>query len=236
LRTLPILVMLCACGEPNRDFLSGHAAGGATTLFLNYEPVMIDGGSEDATKNHSKLVMAKTQFAGYRRIDPQRSAKLAALTEEITSLLSRYNIEVTDVRPAKGPYHMIVFTDDTGAGVACPGCISLGPSFCDQSKAPGSAVAFVFGGVFQGDEMPPHMATSQAISMLGAFVAIPTSVKAKDCMCYNETLCIDAQMTMSGQCEVGPIGTPVSTTQACPTTLTTMDEDYQFGLAFGAVY
>jgi hypothetical protein len=225
-----VLISLCSCGEPTRDFSTGGKET-STTLFLNYENTVFVGVDEDATRNFSTLVLNQTGFMAYLGADPARASKLDALTDEIAAILEPYAVLVTSTRPATGPYHMVMFTDNNGAAVGCPTCISLAPTLCDRTED--SAVGFIFGGAF-GGEVPPHMASSQVISMFGLFGAIPMSAIPGDCMCYVETPCIEALLTTGSACTIGGAGTSVSTTQVCSTSLITMDEHAEFVAVFGS--
>lgn len=231
-RTL-ILLGLLGCAEPKRDFLNGGGSGAAKahTLFLAFDGATLSPGTDDATHNSSSLVRISATFKGYDENDPQRAAHLDDVTADVSSVLAPYDIVVTRVRPPSAPYAMIVFTDDLGTVVGCPNCISLSPQACNTEKSP---VGFMFGGAFGGGQFTPtHLASSNAITMFGLFAAIPATARPGDCMCYSETPCIEAQMTMSSACTIGGPGTPVSVVPSCPTTLTTVDENAEFLAAFG---
>jgi hypothetical protein len=216
------------CGEPRREFLNGPDASTTTTLYLNFEQwVYVNVGVEDATRGFSTLVSDQTVFRGYREGDPSRGDAIRAITDEIADLLSPYAIRVTRDRPDQGSYHMIQFTDDDGHATGCASCISRAPKFCEAASPQ------MTGFVFAASSPPQHVITSQVVSIVAMFGGLPTSSQPGDCLCYANTDGCIAALT-NAACTIGGANTPVSTTQICPTTKTTMDEHAEMLAAFGA--
>lgn len=229
MRIWPVLVLV-GCGEPIRDFLHPELGPQTTTLFLNYEPtVFVNLGGEDASQSSSTLVTGQTMFPGYREGASDRAVSSKQLTDEIAGVLAPYAIRVTRQRPSEGPYHMIMFTDASGSVVDCDSCITRAPILCDGTAD--SATGFVFGGSGSSPFLFPHLTTSRVIAMVGSFAAIPLSSEPGDCMCTNTMECLEATLTTG--CTIGGAATPIATTQDCPTSRTTMDEDAEFIAAFG---
>lgn len=210
--------------------LKTHPIGTARThtLFLNYDEVTLHGGVADATGNATPLLNTQLRLKAYLTDDPQRAARLDALTEEVRGVLAPYDIDVTASRPGAGPYAMIVFTDEAGLRFGCDFCLSLTPSSCNTTDSP---IAFVFGGAIPGVGQSRHAAASQAISMFGMFAGIPATARGGDCMCYSDAVCLNALQETA--CSIGGLDTPVATALSCPTTLTTLDEHATFLRTFG---
>lgn len=83
-------------------------------IYLSFggEPLTKSPGNapSDATQNRvSWIGVASVNVPGYRLGDPDRTTKIATITQRIQTALADFPMEVVTTRPATGPYVMIVF-------------------------------------------------------------------------------------------------------------------------------
>lgn len=78
----------------------------AAVLYINFDGVTLTFGDDDSTNNTTPIFDGDGTWSGVS------SSRAAELMPRIESLFAPFPIEVTDVRPASGPYTMVVITAD----------------------------------------------------------------------------------------------------------------------------
>jgi hypothetical protein len=197
------------------------------TLFLNTEGVTVTVGNDNAVTNTSSAISTGATLLRFANADAARATTIAGIVAELQSILAPYNITVTTTRPAAGPYHQIVLTDDPPTKVGFPaGTGGSAPLNCTPAR-PYSAMAFGFANVILADQ---HARVATTLAMFALTDGIPMSKKPMDCMCYADQACI----TPTAACTIGGPNTPVDTTDdLCHASPATMDEAGQFLAHFG---
>jgi hypothetical protein len=158
---LVVIAVVGACGDSSKtsvDASTNHDAPGDTagsgsgsgsasgtakthTLFLQLEGVTVVPGVDDGTTDHSTIIPHGATLKPWRMGDASRATEISALTTEIRGILAPYDIAVVTTRPAGGPYHEMIVTDDSatvlGTATACasPGPAAPAPR-CARSVVP----------------------------------------------------------------------------------------------------
>jgi hypothetical protein len=152
------------------------AAGPPRVVFLNREAITLSPGRDDAANGVSSIVKTPTAFPAATLDDATWSAMKDCLATE----LNRFNVSLTDQRPAQGGYQMIVF-GGTGSELEV-GVDSRGDAPQDKSgcQVVEGAVAFVFSGKLSGAQEICEVAAHE----LGHTYSLDHSLLASDVMSY----------------------------------------------------
>jgi len=204
----------------------------AHTLFLNVDGATVKPGADDATTDASSIVSASTTFAPWFANDADRTTKIQGVVATISATLSPYDITVVTTRPAAGPYHEILVTDDVATKIhtGFDFVFALTSTNCNQAP---SVMAFVF----PTNENPNEASRITyvedfAIGYFGFLNGLPATKKTSDCMCLLDINCGQSA------CTIGGAGTAIDTSQGgaatCGFSGTTIDEAGAFLAAFGA--
>jgi hypothetical protein len=156
---------------------SSCAAGGRSTIYLNFDGVVVQKSAiDDARANQSSLVAASSEtFPRYLSWRPDRETHISLIMDRLTTALASFPIDLTRVRPATGDYRMIVFGGifnlTTGASSSS---WSLATTDCGHRDA--NDIGFVF------DKLGPAYAADAALNVIGHFAGLDTSTTTDDCM------------------------------------------------------
>ncbi|HET9987914.1 MAG TPA: hypothetical protein VFQ65_05325, partial [Kofleriaceae bacterium] len=180
-------------------------------------------GPDDATANASSIATRAATLTSYLAADPQRGSKISGLVSEIAAKVAPFGVEIVTARPAAGPYHIVVITDDSNTAIDASGdpavlSTTLLENPCNQVP---SAISYVFGASNHNEVV------EATIDMFANLNGVPESIGPHDCMCRVGLSCVS-----DVACTIGGPNTPVATLGNCGVT-GTMDENAMFLKVFG---
>jgi hypothetical protein len=217
-------LFVCLAGCSSSSEPSPHnPASGANVYYLNFEGAALVAGADNPATNTSQLLSGSVTLPAYLAADPQRSAKIQAIVDEVRATLAPYDISVVVSRPTSGTYDMVV-----------AGGTSQQAGFV--AGLPGVAVVDCVGAILRHisllfDLSTGHDAARQIIGSLGVSHGISASTSATDCMCIADGSC----NPLATACVIGGANTPVSANAVCEVGgATTMDVNQKFRNTFGA--
>lgn len=133
-------------------------------VYINTDPVMVIGGSNDTTMNAINVNgFMDTEMDGWVGATPEQIGELMWLLKETTVA---FDVEFVLERPAAGPYDMVVFGSADDHMSSFGGTCSVQVGISDCLDAGGASIGFLFWGCLGvEDQLDPHRA---AFHMLGA--------------------------------------------------------------------
>lgn len=194
-------------------------------VFLSFEgQVLSPAATDDALTNKWSLVpdVNPRQLLAWTPGLVDHAAHIKQVADEVSAILSPYDIDVVTVRPAIGPYHMIVYTHSQSQD------LGFAPNLNVLSKPDCGTNASQVTVVFQGSETAnfPHLAATAAVSSLGAFFGVESSAVPADCMCRDNANPL-VRCTTLATCTVGGAGTDRAANSLCGTSGGTFDENVE---------
>jgi hypothetical protein len=187
------------------------------TLFVNFEgDTLVPGGHDDPDAGVSTNVDDTRTIPPYRRDDPTRDATIQMITDQVTSTLASFPIDVVLTRPDAPGYHMVMVGGHASDVNPAPGndVIALGADNQDCIVGSPSAITFVFADAIdelnQGAVLPED--GNLIIASYAFTKAIPgTTGDPKDCLVLQDqdptTPCridsIGKRVQASGECGSG---------------------------------
>jgi MYXO-CTERM domain-containing protein len=135
-------------------------------VYINTDPVMVVGGSNDTTMNAINVNgFMDTEMDGWVGATPEQIGELLWLLKQTTV---DYDVEFVLERPAEGPYDMVVFGSADDHAAAFGGTCSVQVGISDCSDAGGESIAFLFWGCLgMEDQLDPHRAAFHTLGGLG---------------------------------------------------------------------
>ncbi|MCS6915150.1 MAG: Ig-like domain-containing protein [Myxococcales bacterium] len=109
-------------------------------VYLNREGATLTGGSDDSSQNRSSIVNGRATIPRFRGTD----ATWNKIRDCVRDEFARFNVTVTDQRPASGPYVMAMFGgngSELGYGRGIGGVAPIDPNDCTVIEG---AVVYIF--------------------------------------------------------------------------------------------
>ena len=184
------------------------------TLFVNFDgDTFVPGGHDDPDAGVSTNVDDTRTIPPYRQDDPTRDATIQMITDQVTSTLANFPIDVVRTRPDVPGYHMVMVGGHATDVDPVEGndLIALGADNQDCIVGSPSAITFVFADAI--DELNHGAALPEDGNLIIASYAhtkaIPgTTGDPKDCLALQ-----DGDPTMA--CRIDSIGQRDQTAGAC---------------------
>ena len=199
------------------------ACASGRAVYLNFDGASLTHGSpSNATTNTAAWMQGASGAApAYHAGSPTRSADIAAITAGISQQLAAFPIAVVTVRPAAGPYVMIVFGGTAAQVTSRFGGANDQLDCGDVAK---SDVAWI------GDAVAPtQQIVNTAVGAIGFGLGLTATTTTTDCMCGWDNACSPDE---TGPCTLGgPIARDPGANQTCPG-LTSQDEAATFRTEF----
>ncbi len=211
------LLLLVGCG--------GTATGGEGApqkVFVEFDGIVLEQGSEDATTNTSSAVAGN--LSPYRVGAADRELRITQVLSELDAILTPFRLDVVTERPDIGRYDMIVIggtPQEVGLGAGLGGVAAV-----DCSNQAPNKIVVVFGNAFP-DSFGADKLASLAIAGLGSSQGIPSSDVADDCLCWKGLACENTR-----RCTFGGAGTPIAAGDPCADGETTMDPTAEFAAIY----
>jgi hypothetical protein len=140
------------------------------TLFINFEGAVLDPGYSDATVNKTPLIAKRSTLPAFSGSSDLRTSIVATLTEALGS----YDLAIVTVRPATGPYDMIVF-GGSPANLELPADLdSVAPIDCGDGRKSDLAVVF--------DGTTSIRLANAALGAVGNMAGMDRVTRAGDCL------------------------------------------------------
>jgi hypothetical protein len=201
---------------------SAGGAGGTHKLFLNFESQELTPGPNDATTNTTMLVMEAGTSPPWFADAGNREELITLVTDNVTSILAPFDIEVVTTRPVSGPYTMMVmggrsadlgFTSNFGS-LAAAGCIP------DPNN-----IHLIFDQNFRN-------AAASVVAAYAMGFGISNSAENGSCLCWNDPACEPREGICTLESEMD-VAVDVDGVFCEPAGTTTINEHQKFKQAFG---
>ena len=187
-------------GDATADDASACPNGRDIYLSFEGEP-LTKATPSDATQNKVNWIgVTSVNVPGYRLGDGDRATKIATITQRIKDALAGFPMQVVTMRPASGPYVMIVFGGDRDQlGTQ----YSYAVNHFDCGDPVKSDVAWV------SDDVPFDKVDDYAIGAIGYGLGLGGSNDPNDCMCGWANGCdqTTSQCTFSTSIAANPVCT-----------------------------
>lgn len=146
--------------------LAPLAADASRVVYINTDPVMVVGGSNDTTMNAINVNgFMDTEMDGWVGATPEQIGELVWLLKQTTLA---YDVEFVTERPAAGPYDMVVFGSADDHAAAFGGNCSVQVGISDCLDAGGESIGFLFWGCLGAeDQLDPHRVAFHTLGALG---------------------------------------------------------------------
>lgn len=217
------MALRVSCGlRSSSEPSTQNPASGANVYYLNFGGQVLTPGADNPTTNTSQLVGGTVTLPAYLAADPQRSAKIQAIVDEVQATLAPYDISMVVSRPASGTYDLVVAggaSQQAGLAAGLPGVAVV-----DCTGAIPRHITLLF------DLSTGHAAARQIVGSLGVSHGISASTSNTDCMCVADVGCDP----LATACVISGANTPVSANVDCEVGgATTMNVQQKFKDAFG---
>lgn len=210
-------IVVAGCG--------GTATGGEGApqkVFVEFDGIVLQQGSEDATTNTSSAIAAN--LSPFLASAADRELRITQILGELDAILTPFRLEVVTERPEIGRYDMIVIggtPQEAGLDAGLGGVAAV-----DCANATPNKIVVVFGNAFPAGFGAEKLA-SLAIAGLGSSQGIPSSNVADDCLCWKGIACENTR-----RCTFGGPGTPIAGGDPCAGEETTMDPTAEFAAIY----
>lgn len=141
-------------------------ASARRVVYINTEPVMVVGGSNDTTMNAINVNgFTDTELDGWTGATPEQIGELVWLLQQTTLA---WDVEFVTERPAEGPYDMVVFGSADDHAGAFGGNCSVQVGISDCLDAGGESIGFLFWGCLgEADQLDPYRVAFHTLGALG---------------------------------------------------------------------
>ncbi|MCB9565696.1 MAG: Ig-like domain-containing protein [Myxococcales bacterium] len=113
-------------------------AAASGTLFINFDGASLKAGNDNAPSNTTQM---PSQYVNFNYPAYGQGAKRDATLQAVTIDWAPFNVLVTDVRPASGPYHMCMTGPGKGGGLP-NGVLGIAPLDCNDGQKSNIVYAF----------------------------------------------------------------------------------------------